>query len=159
MIVHSSDINLQQQSSAYAMVYADAVSAHRSPPVRIASTGPVPIGQPGATTAMPATSPAIKGTAPCSISRAYGSGGGVIAQCDGQAVSVAWPAAEDQSPAVTSPGRSRSAREQARQVLLKFMEPDRAAGGQSSVFGYVLLVLSLVALCFYASTFRPRDGQ
>ena len=157
MIVHSSDINLQQQSSAYAMVYADAVDARQNPPLRVASTGPVPIGQADATA--PATSTAIKGIAPCAISRVYGSGGGVIAQCDGQPVSVAWPAAENLSPAFASGGHSHSAREQARQVLLRFMEPDRAAGGQSSVFGYVLLVLSMVALCFYASTYRPRDGK
>ena len=154
MIVHSSDINLQQ-GSVYAMVYADATNTPPKPPVRVASAGPVPIGQSGAAT--PAT--AIKGTAPCSSSRIYGSGGGVIAQCDGQSVSVAWPVEEDPSPSAASVGRSRSAREQARQVLLKFMEPDRAAAGQSSVFAYVLLVLSLVALCFYASTYHPRDGK
>ena len=156
MIVHSSDIHLPPQSSAYATVYADAVNAQQKPPLRVASAGPVPIGQSGAATP---TTAAIKGTAPCFISRVYGSGGGLIAQCDGQPVSVAWPAAEDLSPAAASAGRSRSAREQARRVLLKFMEPDRAAGGQSSVFGYVLLVLSMVALCFYASTYRPRGGK
>lgn len=156
MIVHSSDINLQQQSSAYAMMYADDASAQQKPPVRVASAGPVPISQSGAAT--PATA-VIKGIAPCSISRVYGSGGGIIAQCDGQPVSVAWPEAENLSPAAASGGRSHSAREQARQVLLKFMEPDRAAAGLSSVFGYVLLVLSMVALCFYASTYRPRDGK
>ena len=156
MIIHSSDINLQHQSSAYAMVYADAVSARQTPPLRVASNGPVAIGLPGDTIAV--RSPSIKGTAPCSISRAYGSGGGVIAQCDGQAVSVAWPEAEDLSPAAASTGNSHSPQEQARQVLLKFMEPDRAAGGQSSVFAYVLL-LSVLALCFYASSFRPRGDK
>ena len=157
MIIHSSDINLQHQSSAYAMVYADAVSARQTPPLRVASNGPVAIGLPGDTIAV--RSPSIKGTAPCSISRAYGSGGGVIAQCDGQAVSVAWPEAEDLSPAAASTGNSHSPQEQARQVLLKFMEPDRAAGGQSSVFAYVLLLLSVLALCFYASSFRPRGDK
>ena len=150
MIVHTTDVGLLQQDSAYAQVYAQAGPAQRSPPLRVASAGPVPIG--------PATvsAPQIKGAAPCSISHAYSGGGGVIAECDGQPVSVAWPAADELSQ--ESSGRSSDARSPARRVLLRFMDADGGAGGKPSILASVLLGLAMLALCLYAFTLTARHN-
>ncbi len=148
MIVHTTDVGLLQQDSTYAQVYAEGVQAQRPPPLRVASAGPVPIG--------PATvsASAIKGAAPCSISHAYSGGGGVIAECDGQAVSVAWPATADLSQA--SSARPRDARNQARRVLLRLMDSDDGAAGKPSIFASALLAVTMLALCLYAFTLTAR---
>ena len=152
MIIHSTDINLPPQGGAYELVYADPVKARTSPPVRVASAGPVSIGQGGG----PAPRSTIKGTAPCSISHVYGGGGGVIAECDGKPVSVAWPSSED----LTASSGRHGAHDQARRVLLKFMDGDGdTAVGKPSVFTSVLMALTMLALCVYATTFSPGSKQ
>lgn len=148
MIVHTTDVGLLQQDSAYAQVYAQAGQAQRSPPLRVASAGPVPIGP------ATVTAPPIKGAAPCSINHAYSGGGGVIAECDGQAVSVAWPASADLSQA--SSARPRDARNQARRVLLRLMDSDDGAAGKPSIFASALLGMTLLALCLYAFNLTSR---
>lgn len=152
MIIHSTDVNLPQ-GSAYELVYADPVKARTSPPVRVASAGPVSIGQGDGATAPGSV---IKGVAPCSISHAYGGGGGVIAECDGKPVSVAWPSSED----LTVSSSRHGAHDQARRVLLKFMDGDGdTAVGKPSVFTSVLMALTMLALCVYATTFSPGGKQ
>ena len=148
MIVHSMDVGLLQQDSAYAQAYAQTAPADRSPPLRVASARPVPIGP------ATVTAPAIKGAAPCSISHVYNGGGGVIAECDGNPVSVAWPAAEDLSQ--ESSGRPRDARNQARRVLLKFMDSESGADGKPSIFVSMLLGLTMLVLCLYAFNLTLR---
>lgn len=153
MIIHSTDINLPQ-GSAYELVYADPVKARSSPPVRVASAGPVSIGQGGG----PAPKSTIKGVAPCSISHVYGGGGGVIAECDGKPVSVAWPSSEDFT--ASSSGSRHGAHDKARRVLLKFMDGDGdTAAGRPSVFTSVLMALTMLTLCIYATTFSPGSKQ
>lgn len=152
MIIHSTDVNLPQ-GSAYELVYADPVKARASPPVRVASAGPVSIGQGNGA---PAPKSTIKGTAPCSISHVYGGGAGVIAECDGKPVSVAWPSSED----LTASSSRHGAHDQARRVLLKFMDGDGdTAVGKPSVFTSVLMALTMLALCVYATTFSPGSKQ
>ena len=148
MIVHTTDVGLLQQDSAYVQVYAGAAQPRQSPPLRVASAGPVPIG--------PATvsASAIKGAAPCSISHAYNGGGGVIAECDGKPVSVAWPESADLSQA--SSAHPRDARNRARRVLLRLMDSDDGAVGKPSIFVSALLGLTMLALCLYAFNLTSR---
>ncbi len=146
MIVHTSDVGLLQHDSAYTQVYANAVQARHSPPLRVASAGAVPIG-PAIVSAS-----AIKGAAPCSISHAYNGGGGVIAECDGKPVSVAWPASADLSQASSA----RDARNRARRVLLRLMDSDDGAVGKPSIFVSALLGLTMLALCLYAFNLTSR---
>lgn len=148
MIVHTTDVGLLQQDSAYTQVYAEGVQAQRPPPLRVASAAPVPIG--------PATvsASAIKGAAPCSISHAYSGGGGVIAECDGKPVSVAWPASADLSQA--SGTRPRDAHNRARRLLLRLMDSDDGAAGKPSILASALLGMTLLALCLYAFNLTSR---
>lgn len=148
MIIHTTDVGLLQQDSAYTQVYADGLQAYPNPPLRVASAGAVPIG--------PATvsASAIKGAAPCSISHAYSGGGGVIAECDGQPVSVAWPALADLTQA--SSARPRDARNRARRVLLRLMDSDDGTAGKPSIFVSALLGLTLLVLCLYAFNLTAR---
>lgn len=148
MIAQSVDVHPLQQSNAYAMVYVDAVKAYQEPPLRAASARIFPLG------ATEVTAPAIKGSAPCSISRAYSGGGGLIAECDGKPVSVAWPSPEDLAGEPAAGVRGHDMHDRFRQTLLKSMQAAPAsAPGRPSTFTTVLLALSLMLLCFHAATF------
>ena len=135
-MMHTIDIGLLQRSSAYVLSYADGAGQAAPPPAPA-----------GAATA-----------APCAIRHVYGSGAGFIAQCDGQAVSVARPATEALWPSAGGAGRTSEDAGSARQVLLKLIEPERRAAAGPPVLSCMLLVLPLLLFALYLGQVRG-DGR
>lgn len=149
MIVHAIDAHFSAQRSAYEMAYSGPQQPAAAPPVRIASNAPVPVSAP------PALRPGIlsRNEAPCSIQRGYADAngwGGVIAECDGNIVSVGGEVAL--APAAAT----GEVRDDARRVLLGSLEPDVPGANRMMLPSVLMLMLAALALYFVARSFREE---
>ncbi len=151
MIVHAVDAHFSAPGSAYEMAYSglrQTVAA--APPIRVAANEPVPISAP------PVHRSGLlshRNEAPCAIQRGYADlngWGGVIAECDGNLVSVGGQVALGQAVA------SGDIRDGARRVLLNSLESDVPGSNRMMLPSALMLMLAGLALYFVARSFREE---
>ena len=151
MIVHAVDAHLTAQQSAYEVVYSGPQQpAAAAPPTRVAANAPVPISAP---LTHKSSLQLHRNEAPCAIQRGYADingWGGVIAECDGNLVSVGGQVALGQAVG------SGDTRDGARRVLLNSLESDVPGSNRMMLPSALMLMLAGLALYFVARSFREE---